>query len=292
MTDAVRAPGQILEGLPEFPFPPHYRDWDGLRLAHIDVGEGPPVVMWHGQPTWSFLWRKVLSPIVAAGYRVICPDLPGFGRSDKPTDLGWYSADRHVAAGAALLDHLDLVGATFVIHDWGGPIGLRLAVEHRDRVDRLVTMDTGVTTGEQRMSEAWRAYRDFVAGAEDLEIGSIVRAGCATDPGDEVAAAYDAPFPSPVSKAGARAFPLMYPLTPDSPGAEAGRRTLAALREDERPMLMLWAESDPVLPLKAGEAFAASLGRSAPRMIEGAGHFLQEDRGQEIGRLIADWLAG
>ena len=290
MTDAIRTPDQLLEGLPDFPFPAHHRTVDGLRLAHVDEGEGAPVVMWHGEPTWGFLWRKVLPAVRDAGHRVILPDLAGFGRSDKPMDPDWYSYDRHTAAAATLLEALDIRGATFVVHDWGGPIGLRLAVEHRERVDRLVIMDTGVFTGEQPMSDAWHAFADFVSRTEDLPVGMLVRRGCHTDPGDEIAAAYDAPFPSVASKAGARAFPALIPQVPDAPGAEAGRRVLDALREDRRPVLMLWADEDPVFPPRVGEAFARTLGQPSPTAIPRAGHFLQEDQGQLIGETIADWL--
>jgi haloalkane dehalogenase len=290
VTDAIRTPDELLEGLPEFPFDPVYRDVDGLRLAHLDEGDGAPVVMWHGEPTWSFLWRKVLPAVRDAGHRVICPDLPGFGRSDKPMDLGWYSYDRHAALAGRLLEDLDIRGATFVVHDWGGPVGLRAAVEHADRVDRLVIMDTGLFTGQQRMSDAWRAFRDFVEGTEDLPIGFLVQGGAHTELPDEVVSAYDAPFPSAASKAGARAFPLMIPMSPEAPGAAEGRRVLDALRGDERPALMLWADNDPILPVKTGEAFAAAIGQPPPRVIEGAGHFLQEDRGAEIGDVIAEWL--
>ena len=290
MTDAIRTPDQMLEELPDFPFAPRFREVDGLRLAHVDEGEGPPVVMWHGEPTWSFLWRKVLPPVRDAGYRVICPDLPGFGRSDKPIDLDWYSYDRHVEMAATLLEDLDVRGATFVVHDWGGPIGLRLAVEHPDRVDRLVVMDSAPVTGRARMSDAWRAFRDFVERTEDLPIGMLVDGGAASRLPEDVVAAYDAPFPNAESKAGARAFPLMLPTSPDAPGAAAGQRTLDALREDGRPMLLLWADQDPVLPPKVGEAFASAIGRPGPRIVENAGHFLQEDQGPLIGALIADWL--
>jgi len=290
VTDAIRTPEMLLEDLPGFPWQAHYREVDGLRLAHIDEGDGRPVVFWHGEPTWSYLWRKVAPPVLEAGHRVILPDLPGFGRSDKPMDPAWYSYDRHTAMAARLVEDLDLREATFVVHDWGGPIGLRLAVEHPARVDRMVAMDTGVFTGGRRMNDAWQEFADFVRRTEDLPIGMLVRRGCHTDPGDEVAAAYDAPFPSIASQAGARAFPDLIPQEADAPGAEAGRRTLAALREDRRPMLMLWAENDPVLPPRAGEAFASALGRPAPRLVADAGHFLQEDQGELVGETIADWL--
>jgi haloalkane dehalogenase len=290
MTDAVRVSEETLEGLPDFPFASHYREVDGLRLAHLDEGEGTPVIFLHGEPTWSFLWRKVIPPVRDSGFRCIAPDLAGFGRSDKPVDMGWYSYDGHVELTATLLEDLDLRGATIVVHDWGGPIGLRIAVEHSERIDRIVILDTGLATGYQKSTEAWLAFRDFVARTEDLPIGMLVRGACKLDPGDEVIAAYEAPFPDIPSKAGARAFPTLLPQTPHAPGAAAGRHTQEALREDRRPTLMLWGDSDPVLSLAVGERFAASIGQPKPRTIADAGHFLQEDQGPLIGRLIADWL--
>lgn len=290
MAEVLRTPEEALEGLPDFPFQSRYREVDGLRLAHLDEGEGAPVLFMHGEPTWSFLWRKVIPPVQAAGFRCIAPDLAGFGRSDKPTDIAWYSYDRHTELAGTLIEDLDLRGATIVVHDWGGPIGLRLAVEHADRIDRIVILDTGLFTGHQRMTDAWLAFRDFVARTEDLPIGFLVKGACKHDPGDEVIAAYDAPFPSPASKAGARAFPLMIPHEPEAPGAAAGRQVLAALSEDRRQTLMLWADSDPVLPLAVGEQFASAIGRRPPRVIENASHFLQEDQGPLIGASIAEWL--
>jgi haloalkane dehalogenase len=290
VTDAIRTPDVLLDDLPGFPWLARYREVDGLRLAHVDEGDGRPVVFWHGEPTWSYLWRKVAPPVLEAGHRVILPDLAGFGRSDKPMDPEWYSYDRHTAMAARLVEDLDLREATFVMHDWGGPIGLRVAVELAERVDRLVLMDTGVFTGEQPMSEAWHRFAAFVERTDELPVGMLVRRGCHADPGDDVAAAYDMPFPSEASKAGARAFPAMLPLRPDDPGAAAGRRTLAALREDARALLLLWADQDLVLPPAAGEALASALGRPAPRLVPDAGHFLQEDQGELVGELIADWL--
>jgi len=291
MTDAIRAPDDVLDGLPDFPYEPAYRDFEGLRLAHLDVGEGAPVLFMHGEPTWSFLWRHVIGPVLDAGYRCIAPDLPGFGRSDKPVDLGWYSYDRHTASVLALVDDLDVRDATVVVHDWGGPIGLRVAVERPERFARIVVLDTGLFTGRQPMTDAWMRFRDFVARTEDLPVGLLVRRACLNDPGDEVIAAYDAPFPTAASKAGARAFPLILPLSPDDPGAAAGQRVLDALRGDRRPKLVLWADCDPVLPLETGRRFAAALGAEVDHVIAGASHFLQEDAGPEIGRLIAEWLA-
>ena len=290
MTDAIRTPDELFEGLPNFPFSPHWRQYDELRLAHLDEGDGAPVLFMHGEPTWSFLWRQVIGPVRDAGFRCVAPDLPGFGRSDKPIDQDWYSYDRHTHAMAGLLEDLDLRGVTVVVHDWGGPIGLRLAVEHAERIDRIVILDTGLFTGHQPMSDAWIAFRDFVARTEDLPVGFLVRGACHTDPGDDVIAAYEVPFPNPEAKAGARAFPLILPTEPGAPGAEAGARVLAALREDTREKLILWADADPVLPLETGRRFAQALGTEIAHVIPDAGHFLQEDAGPEIGALIADWL--
>jgi haloalkane dehalogenase len=288
VTDAIRTPDVLLDGLPGFDWEPSFRSWDGLRLAHVDAGEGPPVLMLHGEPTWSYLWRKVAPPVLEAGHRVILPDLPGFGRSDKPMDEDWYTYARHTAALKDLVEALDLREITFVLHDWGGPIGLRAAVELGDRVSRFVLMDTGLFTGSVPMSDAWPQFAAFVDRVDELPVGLVVRRGCATDPGDEIAAAYDAPFPNELSKAGARAFPPLVLKLQESAGA---RRTLEALRDDRRELLFLWGAEDRPLPLEHGAAFAAELGRPAPTPIAGAGHMLQEDQGEQVGALIADFLA-
>jgi haloalkane dehalogenase len=288
--EVVRTREEALQGLPDFPFESSYRELDGLRLAYLDEGDGSPVVFFHGEPTWSFLWRKVIPPVRDAGFRCIAPDYAGFGRSDKPTDLAWYSYDRHVELMAALIEELDLRDATAVVHDWGGPIGLRLAAEHPDRFSRLVIMDTGPFTGRQRMSDLWLQFREFVRNTEDVPVGFLVKGGCKNDPGDDVIAAYEAPYPSAASKAGARAFPLITPTEPDAPGAAEGRMVADAMREDERPTLVLWADSDAALPLSLGKKVSERLNFPPPRVIENAGHFLQEDAGEEVGRAIADWL--
>lgn len=288
--EVFRTPEERFSSLPGFELDPHYREVGPLRLAHVEDGAGPPVLFLHGQPTWSFLWRRVIPPIRAAGYRCIAPDLVGFGRSDKPADPAWYTYDRHVELAATLLEDLDLREVTLVVHDWGGPIGLRLAVEQPGRIARMAIMDTGLFTGTERMSDAFLAIRQFVETTEDLPIGKLVRGGFKRDLGDEVIAAYDAPFPTPASKSGARAFPLLLPMTPDAPGAAVGRQVLNALAQDDRPKLLLWADSDPVIPPSAGEAFAKVLRTDPPVLIRDASHFLQEDAGEQVGHLIADWL--
>lgn len=292
MSAIHRTPEARFENLPDFPWEPRYLDWEGVRLARIDEGPADrhPVVLFHGEPTWSFLYRKVIPPLLDAGHRCIAPDYPGFGRSDKPTDFDWYSYDRHTEAMAWLLAELDVRDATFVVQDWGGPIGMRIAAEHPERCARLVVMDTGFFTGEQRMTDAWRMFRDFVERTEDLPISMLVRNACATDPGDEVAAAYDAPFDEVAAKAGTRAFPLMLPTSPEDPGAIEGRETRDAMAAFDRPALLLWAEQDPIIPPDAGRALAERTGWPEPELIADASHFLQEDQGEAIGRRIAAWL--
>ena len=268
------------------------RTVDGLNIHYVDEGEGPPVVFLHGEPTWSFLWRKVIPPVRDAGFRCIAPDLAGFGKSDKPTDLGWYSYDRHTEVMTGLLEQLDLEDATLVVHDWGGSLGMRIYVERPEWFARIVMMDTGLFTGRQKMSEPWHAFRDFIERTEDVPVSLLVRNAVARGMDDETAAQYDAPFPDAASKAGVRAFPLMIPLSPDLPAAQAGTRVLGAMRADERPVLMLWADSDPVLTLGTGRRFAEAIGHDPDEIviIENASHFLQEDAGEEIGERIAAWL--
>ena len=291
--DIFRTPDDRFADLPDFSWEPRYHDWDGLRLAYVDEGEGQPVVLFHGEPSWSFLYRKIISVLLEKGYRCIAPDLPGFGRSDKPVDFTWYSYDRHTAAAASIVEALDLRDAVFVVQDWGGPVGLRIGtLEAPERVSRFVAMDTGLFTGRQHMSNGWHAFRDFVDRTEDLPIGLLIKNACATDVPDDVIAAYEAPFPTRESKAGARAFPLMLPLSPDAPGAAEGQAVADALRVDERPVLLMWGDSDPALPLNPVGRTVQGLFPTAEELtvIHDGGHFLQEDQGHEIGALIADWL--
>jgi haloalkane dehalogenase len=262
-------------------------------MAYLDEGDGQPIVLFHGEPTWSFLWRKVIGVLLDKGYRCIAADMIGFGRSDKPTDIGWYGYDQHTAALLSLVETLDVRDAVFVVHDWGGSLGLRIAtLEAPERVSRFVAMDTGLFTGRQKMSDAWHAFRDFVERTEDLPVGMLVERACATPMSPEVIAAYEAPFPTPESKAGARAFPLFLPLTEDAPAAAKGQEVADALRADERPALLMWGDSDIALPLDPVGRKVQSLFPTAEALtvIHDGGHFLQEDQGHEIGALIADWL--
>ncbi len=289
--EVVRTPEESLQGLPDFPFESSYREIDGLRLAYLDEGEGKPVVFFHGEPTWSFLWRKVIPPVRDAGYRCIAPDYAGFGRSDKPTDLDWYTYDRHVELMSTLLEELDVRDATAVVHDWGGPIGLRLAVEHPDRFSRLVIMETGPFTGHQRMSDAWLKFREFVRDNADVPVGMLVRGGCKNDPGDEVIAAYEAPYPTPESKAGPRAFPLILPTEPDAPGAAEGKRgrRRAARGRAADPGALGRLRPDPALLGRRTGLRAAQLPGAAARSRTPATSS-RRTPGAEIGRIIAEWL--
>ncbi len=266
MTDAVRTPDPILEGLPDFAFAAHYRQRDGLRLAHVDEGDGAPVVFVHGEPTWSYLWRHVMVPVREAGFRCVAPDHAGFGRSDKPTDVDWYSYDRHTALTGSLLEDLDLRDATVVVHDWGGPIGLRMAVEAPDRVSRLVIMDTGLFTGQQRMTDEWLAFRDFVARTEDIPISLLVRRGCHRDPGDDVAAAYDAPFSQRRVKG--RRPRLSADDPPDARGSRGQRRSAGARGPTRGPPTDAHAVGR-LRPRAAPEDRGALRGRHRPRRADG-----------------------
>jgi haloalkane dehalogenase len=290
--EILRTPPERFEGLPDFPFEARYHQWGDLRLAHLDEGEGPPILLLHGQPTWSFLFRKSIQPLVDAGYRCVAFDYPGFGRSDKPADVDWYSFEHHIAAVGSLIEELDLRDLTVLGHDWGGPIGLRVATGPlRDRVSRMVAMDTTVLTG-QDLGEAWRTFRDLVASREDLPTGRVVRMACRTRLPREVVAAYEAPFPDPSYKAGVKAFPRLIPLREDDPTAIAGQETLAVLRDDPRPALVLWAERDVMFPREECAPWLHSVFGNAegPIVVEDTGHFMFEDRPDRIADLLASWL--
>ncbi|HMA26685.1 MAG TPA: haloalkane dehalogenase [Solirubrobacterales bacterium] len=280
--DVFRTPDERFQGLPGFDFQPHYAEVDGLRLHYLDEGEGRPVVCFHGEPTWAFVYRKMLRPLVEGGNRVLCPDYAGFGRSDKPTDRSWYSYERHCELVGELLAGLDLSEATVVVQDWGGPIGLRWAMENADRVRALVILNTGLFTG--RVSKGFLAWRDFAERNPDLPVGFVIQGGTTTELPDEVIAAYEAPFPTRESKAGAAQFPLLVPTSEQEPMAIQQREMVDALRSWEKPVLLAFPDGDPVFPFpKAGERFIEMIPTAAGQTkIEGAAHFMQEDRGEQI----------
>jgi haloalkane dehalogenase len=287
MSDVFRTPEERFGDLPGYDFEPRYTDVDGLRLHYVDEGIGKPVVCFHGEPTWAYLYRKVAQPLLAAGNRVVAVDMPGFGRSDKPTDRGWYSYDRHFEHVSRVLAELDLRDATVVVQDWGGPIGLRWAVENDERVGRLAILNTGLFTG--RVSKGFMAWRDFAERTPDLPIGVIVDGATTTDLDPRVKAAYEAPFPTPESKAGAATFPLLVPIEDDQPGAGTMRDVMDALSQWQKPALVMFSDSDPVFPYpRSGEVFCDVIPGAGDQVrVEGAAHFLQEDRGEQIGERIA-----
>ena len=264
-------------------------EFEGYAMHYVDEGEGEPILLLHGEPTWSYLWRNVIPQLPG---RKVAPDLIGFGRSDKPEEIGWYSYDRHVASVVALVEHLDLRALTLVVHDWGGPIGLRFAVEHPDRVARLVVLNTAIGGG-RAPSETWLRFRDAVRSAGgELDIGRLVEAGTSQGLSDEVREAYAGCFPTPASKAGALAFPELVPAEPEHPNTEPMNRVRDALRSFDKPALVVWGADDRVLPLPVAEMFVELLPNAeGPVAIEGASHFLQEDKPDEVAGAIREFLA-
>lgn len=286
-----RTPDDRFAGLPDFPWQPKYFETsEGLRVAYIDEGDGPLVFLLHGMPSWSFLWRKVIPPLLDAGFRCAAPDLIGFGRSDKPTRVEDYTYKGHVSAIEQLLDSLGDDHVHFVFHDWGGPIGTRVAANNTARIATTTLMDTGFNTGDFKMSDAWQMFRDFVASAEELPIGFLIKGAVAHELPDDVFAAYEAPFPDEPSKAGSRAFPPLIPTSTDHPDAQLGQEALEIFAAGEWPKLVLWADRDPVLPRQLGDVLAARINAGEAETIEHAGHFLQEDAGREIGERIAEFI--
>ncbi len=288
--DAYRTPDERFEGLPGFPFAPHYVQQDGLRMHYLDEGEGDPVLLLHGEPTWSYLYRKVIPPIAAVA-RAVAPDYFGFGRSDKPLRIEDYSYDFHYRSIEQLVEQLDLHDLTVVVQDWGGPIGLRLAVERPERVARLVIMNTGIGAGRAPSPE-WLRFREFVRRVgTDLIPGQLIRITCPGGLEDEIADAYDAPWPVPESKAGILAFPEHVPAEPENPSTAKMLEVKEALTRWEKPALVLFGDSDPIFSPRVAENFVERIpGAFGPELVAGAGHFLQEDAGEQIGARIARFV--
>jgi haloalkane dehalogenase len=284
-----RTPESRFDRLPDFDFQPNYFDQDGLRMHYLDEGAGDPVLLLHGEPTWSFLYRKMIPPLAAVA-RCIAPDYFGFGRSDKPTERSWYSYDRHVASITRLVDKLDLRRITLVVQDWGGPVGFRLAVENPERVAKIVVMNTGI--GARAPSDEWLRFQSFMrrVGTE-IVAGQLVRLSLVQPVSDEVIAAYDAPFPVPEARIGIVQFPELVATSSEHPSAPAMLGVRDRLRELDRPALVLFSDSDPIFSRRAAEVMAELLPNAElDPPVEGAGHFLQEDRGEVLGARIAAWL--
>ncbi len=298
--DTYRTPDERFAGLTGFPWEPAYAevpDGDGgsLRMAYVDAGpvDGPVVLLLHGEPTWSYLYRHVIDVLTADGIRAVAPDMVGFGRSDKPVQTQDHSYARHVEWMRALvLDHLDLRDVTLVGQDWGGLIGLRLVAEHPDRFSRVVAANTGLPTGDHDMPEIWWMFHDAVEKAETLDIGRFVEAGCVRGLSDTDRAAYDAPFPDEAAKAGPRAMPNLVPTRPDDPAAEANRAAWEVLTRWEKPFLTAFSDGDPISGAMAPilqQLIPGAAGLEHP-ILANAGHFLQEDAGEALGQVIAGFV--
>ncbi len=301
--EALRTPDDRFEGLPGYDFAPHYVDvpsGDGegvLRVHHLDEGPADAaetVLLLHGEPSWSFLYRHMIPVLTAAGHRCIAPDLIGFGRSDKPVERDDYTYQRHVDwLRSAVFDQLDLRDVTLVCQDWGGLLGLRLVAEHPERFRRVVAANTFLPTGDRNPGEAFLRWRRFSQEVEDFAVGFIVSTGCTTDLAPEVVAAYDAPFPDDAYKAGARQFPTLVPISPDDPASEPNRRAWASLQRFDRPFLCAFSDQDPVTggaDRVMREDIPGCQGQPHTT-IEGGGHFLQEDRGPELAAVVNAFIA-
>ncbi|MDH3305188.1 MAG: haloalkane dehalogenase [Gammaproteobacteria bacterium] len=290
----LRTPDARFENLPDYPFPPNYVDVDEMRMHYVDEGprDGDVVLLLHGEPSWSYLYRTMIPPLGAAGLRVIAPDLIGFGRSDKPTRRSDYSYAAHVAWMVHFIEQLDLHGITLFCQDWGSLIGLRAAAENEQRFARIALGNGGLPTGDQELPRAFRVWRAFAHFSPWFPIGRIVQSGTVTELSDEVVSAYDAPFPSSKFKAGARAFPMLVPTTPDDPASEANRAAWKAFSQWQKPFLTTFSDRDPIT--RGGEVPWQQTVPGAKNRdhvkIKNAGHFLQEDKGPELVEVLLKFI--
>jgi haloalkane dehalogenase len=289
----ISTPMERFENLPDYDFEPHYMMVGKCRVHYVDEGEGEVVLCLHGEPSWSFLYRKMI-PLLAARHRAVAPDFIGFGKSDKYTEMEEYSFQMHRDTLVDFINKLALDDITLVCQDWGGLIGLRVASELPDRFARLVIMNTGLPTGEMPMGEGFMTWRSYVENTPDLPIGQIMQMAMA-DPDHltpELVAAYEAPFPDSRYKAGAQMWPLLVPTKPDDPGADSMRKARDVFSKWTKPCLVMFSDGDPVT--RGGDVLLRELIPSAKEQpeitITGAGHFLQEEKGKEIARHIVDFM--
>lgn len=298
--EILRTADERFEGLPDWPYAPRHVQVDAgdgtpLRIVHVDEGpaDAAPVLMLHGEPSWSYLYRHMIPPLLAAGHRTVAPDLVGFGRSDKPVDQAEYTYERHVGWMLQWLAEVDLHDITLVCQDWGGLIGLRLLAAEPDRFSRVVVANTFLPTGDKDPGEAFRRWQRFSQEVEVFDCGAVVSMGCTSELAPEVVAAYNAPFPDQRHTAGARRFPMLVPTTPDDPSAGPNRAAWEVLEAWDKPLLTAFSDKDPVTA-GADRAFRERVPGAAGQphtVIEGGGHFLQEDRGPELAAVVIDLIA-
>ena len=291
----IRTPEERFANLPGYDFEPNYTEIDGIRVHYVDEGErsAEPVLLLHGEPSWSYLYRHMIPPIAAAGFRAIAPDLPGFGKSDKPVKRSDYTYERHVAWMTAFVEALDLSGITLVCQDWGSLIGLRVAAENEHRFSRIVLANGGLPDGSQKMPKAFMVWRTFSQTSPVFPIGTIIQKSTVTDLPDEVVAAYDAPFPSSKYKAGARQFPALVPIRPDDPASEANKAAWQVFGRWEKPFLTAFSDKDPITSGgdRPWQKHVPGANGQPHTTIEGGGHFLQEDCGPELAQVLIDFIA-
>lgn len=286
-----RTPDARFANLPDYPFAPHYVQLGDTRMHYVDEGSGALVLMLHGEPTWSYLYRHMIAAL-GANFRVIVPDLIGFGRSDKPTSASDYTYEMHCAKFRQFVEALDLRGATLVVHDWGGPIGLRTATEMPDRFERLVLLNTFLSTGQAPPNLAFRLWQSFARYSPVLPVRLLMQVATVRWLPRNVLRAYAAPFPNRNAKAGAKIFPLLVPVDKSDPAVPAMRATFRALRRWEKPALVIFSDKDPILG-GLDDIFRRLIpgAQDQPKItIRNAGHFLQEDRAEEIAAHISSFL--
>lgn len=293
MADVLRTPDDRFENLPGYAFEPHYVDVDGLRVHVVDEGprDAAPILLLHGEPTWVYLYRKMIPILAAAGHRVVALDFVGFGRSDKLARIEDYSYQRHLDWTRTVIDKLELRDVTLFGQDWGGLIGLRLVAEDEDRFARVVAANTFLPTGDAKPPEIWWKFREAITTMPEIRVGSFVASGCATRIPDEIKSAYNAPFPSEDYKVACRAFPLLVPVSPDDPQSEPNRAAWKVLERWEKPFLTLFGDKDFIM--KGSDAYFQRVVPGCagqPHAVLEAGHFIQEDAGPELARRVVEWL--
>jgi haloalkane dehalogenase len=291
---AVRTPDSRFKDLPDYAFDPHYVDIDALRMHYIDEGpaEATPVLLLHGEPSWSYLYRHMIPPLASAGLRVIAPDLIGFGKSDKPTKKDDYTYALHVTWMRQFVEQLELRDITLFCQDWGSLIGLRVAAENEHRFARIALGNGGLPTGDQAMPDAFKKWRAFALHSPYFPIGKLIQKATTTELSDEIVAAYDAPFPSRQYKAGARKFPALVPIAPDDPASDANRRAWKVFGRWDKPFLTCFSDKDPIT--RGGDVpwqkHVPGAQGQPHTTIKNAGHFLQEDKGPELAELLIKFI--